>query len=120
MTMLSDFLNEHAIKPEDLVAASRHLETPHITERALFAKRKEARVAKKTYAELSLDKPKPLGRALTRTALDKALRGETMPRLVRKKIARAVNSLLTTKKQETVEARKLFGDVKSRKGKKKK
>jgi hypothetical protein len=120
MSILSDFLKEQGIKPEDLVARSKHIETQHIADRDLSAKRRMARANKKTYAELSLDKPKALGRPLTITALNKAMGGTPQPRLVRKKILRAVNSALVSKKAEAVDWRKLFADVPSRKGEKKK
>jgi hypothetical protein len=53
-------------------------------------------------------------------ALARAIAGTPQPRLVRKKIARAVNAVLVMKKQDQVEWRKLFGDVKSAKKPKKK
>jgi hypothetical protein len=82
-------------------------------------KRAIARMAKdkKSYAELKIEKPKALGRGLSAGVLQQALAGRELPRLVRKKIARAVSSALVSKKQEPVDTRKLFADVKSRKGK---
>jgi hypothetical protein len=118
--MLSDFLKEHGIKPEDLVARSKHIESTHIADRELMTKRRAARRDKKTYAELNLAKPQALGRSLTPTALKRAMEGAPQPRLVRKKILRAVNAALSSKKAEQVDWRKLFADVPSRKGEKKK
>lgn len=115
MTMLSDFLNEKGIKTEDVVKQSRAMEQRHINDRATHSKRALARAQKKTYAELNLEKSKPLGRGVSAMALNRAVAGTPMPRLVRKKIARAVNAVLQVKKQEPVEWRKLFGDVKSAK-----
>lgn len=120
MTMLSDFLTENGIKPEEVVAESRMLEQHHIGQRALRLERTKARAAKKTYAELNLEKPRTLGRGVSQTAVDRALAGTAMPRLVRKKIARAVNAILVQKKKDAADARKLFADVKSKKGPKKK
>lgn len=115
MTMLSDFLNEKQIKPEDVVKQSHAMEKRHIKDRESNMKRANARANKKPYAELNLEKSKPLGRGVSTLALNRAIAGTPMPRLVRKKIARAVNAVLQVKKQEAVEWRKLFGDVKSQK-----
>jgi hypothetical protein len=120
MTMLSDFMNENGIKPEDVVNQSRAMEQRHVDDRAVNAKRAQARAAKKTYAELNLEKTKPLGRGVSALALNRAIAGTPQPRLVRKKIARAVNAVLVVKKKEPVEWRKLFADVKSAKKPKKK
>jgi hypothetical protein len=120
MTMLADFLNEQGIKPEDVLAQSRAMEHRHVNDRALAGQRAGARAAKKTYAELNLDKPKSLGRPVSKLALDRALAGTEMPRLIRKKITRAVNGVLVVKKKEPADWRKLFGDVKSKKRPKKK
>lgn len=120
MSMLADFLKEHGISTEELIDRSDALEARGIADRALLQGRARARREKKAYAELELEKPRGLGRAVSRPAIDRALAGKPMPRLVRKKITRAVNSVLASKKQEAVETRKLFGDVPSRKGAKKK
>lgn len=120
MSMLGDFLNEHGIKPEDVVAQSRGMERLGLNDRDLDGKRRMARANKKTYAELNLEKPKQLGRGVSALALSRAIAGTEMPRLVRKKIARAVNAVLATKKKEAADWRKLFADVKSRKGETKK
>lgn len=120
MTKLADFLKENGITTEELVKRSKALESHHIADRALMVKRQNARKDKKPYGELSLDKPKGLGRPIGPDALKKVLDGAPVPRLVRKKVVRAVNSALATAKKEAVDTRALFADVKSRKGKKKK
>lgn len=120
MTMLSDFLKENAISPEDLAARSSVLETHHVTEFKLKAKRNQARSQKKTYAELNIEKPKSLGRGVSAGAIKRAMNGAQIPRLVRKKITRAVNQILASKKAEPADWRKLFADVPSKKGEKKK
>jgi hypothetical protein len=120
--MLGDFLNEAGIKAEEVVAQSKAMEQRHIKDREVDAKRRISRAAKekKPYAELKLDKPKGLGRGVSKLALDRAIAGTEMPRVVRKKIARAVNAVLQVKKKDPVDSRKLFNDVKSKKGAKKK
>jgi hypothetical protein len=118
--MLGDFLNENGIKPEDVVTQSRGMEALGVADRAIDAQRRIARANKKTYAELNLEKPKMLGRGVSAMAVKRAIEGSEMSRLVRKKIARAVNAVLQSKKKEPVEWRKLFADVKSKKGESKK
>jgi hypothetical protein len=117
--MLSDFLNENGVKPEDVVARSTALETLNTSDRALRNKRREARRLKKTYAETEATKPGSLGRGITMRTMTSALEGQPVTRLNRKKIARAVSSLLKSAKKDEVEWRKLFTDTPSRKGKKK-
>jgi hypothetical protein len=119
MTMLSDFLNENGVKPEDVVARSEALETLNTKDRELRNKRTEARRLKKTYAETEATKPGSLGRGVSMRVMKTALEGKPVTRLSRKKIVRAVNSLLTSAKKDEIEWRKLFTDTPSRKGKKK-
>ncbi|MCK6546130.1 hypothetical protein L6R52_09695 [Myxococcota bacterium] len=120
MTLLSDFLAENGITPDMVVNQSHHLERTPANDHGLLAKRAMARANKKPYAELALDKPKTLGRGVSKTAVDRAMVGTAMPRLVRKKITRAVNAILVVQKKEPADWRKLFGDVKSKKKPKKK
>lgn len=117
--MLSDFLNEHGLKPEDLAARSKALETMNSKDRELAVKRAAARRAKKSYEEESLGKPGSLGYGVSQRILGHALEGHPITRVSRKKIARAVNSLLKSAGKDEVEWRQLFADVPSRKGKKK-
>lgn len=116
MSLLSDFLTHHAIAPELVLAESGGIERRSIADRALGAKRSVARRLKKAYPELKLDKPKGLSRAVSADTLKRAMAGEALPRLLRKKIARAVNAALVGKKKDVVDARALFGDVPSKKG----
>lgn len=117
--MLSDFLNEQGVKPEDVVARSKALEKLNSEDRDLRTKRETARRLKKTYEESEAKKPGSLGRGVTMRIMKTALDGQPLTRLNRKKIARAVNSLLQSQKKGEVEWRKLFADTPSRKGKKK-
>ena len=117
MSNLSDFLEENEISPQTLVARSNSLESRGNEDRQLDVKRASARRAKKTYQELSLDKPAPLGRGVSLRTVTDALEGRKIPRLGRKKITRAVNAILTSKGNDEVDFRALFADVGSRKGK---
>jgi hypothetical protein len=119
MSMLSDFLNENGVKPEDVVARSKALESLNTQDRALRTKREDARRLKKTYAETEATKPGSLGRGVTMRTMKTALAGGPITRLNRKKIARAVSSLMKSAKKDEIEWRKLFQDTPSRKGKKK-
>ena len=119
MSMLSYFLNENSLKAEDVVARSKALETLNTKDRAMRTKRTAARAAKKTYQETEAAKPASLGRGVTLRTMKTALAGQPITRLNRKKIARAVSSLMKSSKKSDVEWRKLFSDTPSRKGKKK-
>lgn len=120
MSMLSDFLNEQGLEPKDVAARSKALETLNSKDRALAVKRAAARRAKKSYEEENLSKPTSLGYGVSERILGHALEGHPITRINRKKIARAVNSLLKSSGKDEVEWRQLFADVPSRKGKKKK
>src|SRR2546422_7944 len=120
MSMLSDFLKEQNIKPEDVVSRSHTIEKTQHTDRNLMTKRANARREKKPYAELKIEKPKTFGRGVSIAALTRAMAGVPQPRIVRKKIAHAVNALLVSKKAEPIEWRKLFQDTPARHGEKKK
>lgn len=117
MSMLSDFLNEQSLSAADVVSASKALETYSSTDRELMVKRADARRNKKTYEEAALGKPDSLGHGVSARVLGQALDGKPVTRTTRKKIVRAVNSLLKTGKKDEVEWRQLFSDVPSRKGK---
>ena len=119
MSNLSEFLEENDITPESVVARSQALENRSIDERELGVKRAAARRDKKTYEELSLEKPTSLGRGVSLRTLREALEGQKIPRLGRRKITRAVNAILTSKSKDEIDFRALFADVGARKGKSK-
>lgn len=116
MSMLSDFLKENQLTSEQLLTASKALETLKPEDRAGMVKRAGARRDKKTYAELQLAKPPALGRGFSGDVLARAIEGKPVPRLVRRKITRAVNQLLASAKKEAVDGRKLFNDARVKKG----
>ena len=119
MSNLSDFLQENDIDPGDVVARSQALESRGVGDRELGVKRAAARRAKKTYEELSVEKPAALGRGVSLRTLSEAMEGNKIPRLGRRKITRAVNAILTAKSKGEVDFRVLFADVGVRKGKSK-
>lgn len=110
-TMLKDFLSSNGFSAEGLVAASKTVERRTIEERSIAARRADARRTKKTYAELELSKPKGLGRGLGAATVQKAIDGKPLSRVTRKKLVRAVNELLASKKRPAIEWRQLFADA---------
>lgn len=119
MSNLSEFLNENGITAQDLAAQSKAMEAWNNRDRDLMVQREKARKAKKPYEEAKLSKPERYGRGISVRTVEQAVSGKPMTRLTRKKITRAVNCILTTKKKDAVEWRVLFADVGSRKGKSK-
>lgn len=117
MTMLSDFLNEHSLSADAVAAQSKRLEQRNEAERDLGIRRETARRTKKSYEEAETPKPQSLGRGVGLKNVEAAMAGTAVPRLARKKITRAVNSLLTSAKKDAVDWRALFADTPSRKGK---
>ncbi len=117
MSMFSDFLSEHSLSADDVVKRSKAIETLSTADRALLVKRSDARREKKSYDELKLDKPKAYGSGVTDRTMKQAVEGQPIPRISRKKITRAVNSLLVSAKKSEVEWRALFADAPARKGK---
>lgn len=119
MSNLSDFLQENEISPDAVVSRSKTLECRNASARDLGVKRASARRDKKTYEELKIEKPEALGRGVSLRTLREALDGNKIPRLGRKKITRAVNSILEGKSKDAVDFRALFADIGARKGKSK-
>lgn len=118
MSNLSDFLKENGIAPEAVVQRSAALEKASFEDRAALTKREDARRNKKSYAEVEAAKPGTLGRGVSMRTLGEAMSGQPVPRTGRKKITRAVGSLLQSQKKDAVDFRVLFGDVGAKKGKK--
>ena len=109
MSQLSDFLNEHDLTPEQVVTESKVAEHLNAADRENYAKRDQARRAKKSYADAAADKPGGLRRGVAHRTLKLALEGRPITRTNRKKIARAVERLLKNEVEVTVP--KLFADV---------
>ncbi|MCP3161613.1 hypothetical protein [Myxococcus qinghaiensis] len=119
MGAFQQFLTEKQIASDTLLRLSRQLEAQADTDRALKRKRSDKRREKdtqgKSYAELSLPKPKS-GRGVSKQQLQAALADLPLPRRVRGKLVRAVNAVLSKKGSGAVEPKALFGDAAVRTG----
>ncbi len=114
MSQFSDFLSENGFSNADVVARSKAIETLSTKERAVMVQRANARRTKKSYEEAEAGKPAALGRGVSERTIKLASEGTPVTRTARKKILRAVNSLLASAKKDAVETKILFADVKSR------
>lgn len=121
MTTLKTFLDSNGITPKQLLVASRRMDETTREARAILLKRAQKRANKesagKSYAELGIAKPNVAGRGLSDAAVAVALAGKPQSRKVRAKFLRAVNVILTKKKQAPVEMKALFEGVPMRVGK---
>ncbi len=117
MSILADFLNENGFSATDVAKRSASLEAFDDAARVKKVVRREARRTKKPYTEVGADKPSKLGRGVSERTVKSALAGDKIPRTGRKKITKAVSSLLQSKKKDPVDWRKLFADVGAKKGK---
>ena len=115
MSILSDFLTENDLTAEQVVDRSAALEKLSQADRDLRVARETARREKKSYEDAGVEKPKALGRGVTIRTVKLALDGQPITRTNRKKIVRAVSSLLVSQKKDAVEWRVLFNDVGPRK-----
>lgn len=119
MSILSDFMNENQITAEQVVDRSKAIETLSNADRLKRVARETARRDKKSYADAGVEKPAALGRGVSMRTMKIAIEGQPVTRTNRKKIVRAVSSLLLSQKKDAVEWRVLFNDVGARKGKSK-
>lgn len=119
MSNLSEFLQENDITPEQLEKRSKILEQLNAKGRQVVVKRAAARRQKKSYEEADAPKPGGLGRGASLRTIKEAMDGKPIPRVGRKKITRAVNSMLVSQGKSEVDFRALFADVGARKGKSK-
>lgn len=122
MGTLKSFLDSKSITEKQLILVSGRLETFDEADRALMvkrsAKRRDKEQATKKYEELSLTKPKAMGRGLTALQLSAAVADKPVARKVRTKILRAVNHVLSKKSQPAADMKALFEGTKARVGKK--
>lgn len=117
MGTFSEFLDAQGLKDEEILRRSRRLETLRSEDRMLRRRRAaQRRTGKQSYEEAGIGKPRS-GRPLQKEHLEAARNDNPVPRPVRTKIVRAVNSLLE-KKGTTVGAPELFGKVPGKQGKK--
>lgn len=119
MSIFSDFLNENDLTVDQVVARSKALETLSTADRDKRVARETARREKKSYEDAKADKPGAYGRGVSLRTVKLAIDGQPVTRTSRKKIVRAVSSLLQSQKKDAVEWRVLFNDVGARKGKSK-
>lgn len=117
MSNLSEFLTENGLTPEQIAERSRAVETLSRADRHLLVQRADARRAKKSYEEAGAEKPRPMGRGVSLRTVRQAMDGRPLTSSSRRKIVRAVNSLLLSQSKSEVEWRALFADVGTRKGK---
>lgn len=118
MSTLKTFLDDKKITPKAVAITSRRIEAFKEGDDVLREKRatKRRNEPDKKYAELSLAKPNA-GRGVSEKAVDTAVAGKPVARKVRSKILRAVNVILTAKKQPAADMKALFEGAEMKKGK---
>lgn len=99
MSKLSDYLEKKKIDPRRLLSASKDLEANRPEDRAIKLAKRQARAGNDAAKERAAQKPRG-GRTLSKPALDRALGGQRLPRRARARLVRAVNHVLTVKKQK--------------------
>lgn len=108
MSKFSDFLSTKKIDPRRLVSASKGLETRTDEDRALVAKKALIKAGKAEKDEAT-QKAKPRsGRPVTLSSVEKAVRGDTITGPTKTRIVRALNAVLTQKKQGEIALRDVF------------
>ena len=117
MSMFSDFLQENGLNAESLTARSTALEALTVEQRDRYVARTDARREKKAYDAANAEKPTAYSRGVSENTVKRASEGQPLPRIVRKKLVRAVNSLLTSQKKDAIDWRALFADTTAKKGK---
>jgi hypothetical protein len=110
MSQFGDFISDHSIQPEQIVAQSTVMEKIDDEVRTLRNKRAEARRAKKSYAEFEAPKPKALGRGVSKRIVSAAIEGRPLTRMNRQKLVRALNAILAHEKKDPVDVG-LFSDA---------
>ncbi|MEZ4444331.1 MAG: hypothetical protein R3B72_34980 [Polyangiaceae bacterium] len=104
---LETFLSENKIDRRRLIAVSRDLERLRPGDRAIKLKQSQARKSEDGKKPDGLDKPRS-GRPITEAGLRRALEGQSVPGPQKTRILRAVNHVLTQKKQDAVGIEALF------------
>ncbi len=109
MSKLSDFLTKQKIDPRRIVAVSKRLESHRVEDRSIRLARRRVKGTKATDAEKEhAEKKMRSGRPVAPPALARAMRGDAMSSHAKKRIARAVNHVLATKKKPEVGVGDLF------------
>ena len=121
MGTLKSFLESKKITTKQVHTTSKRIESSDAAARVLLvkrvAKRANKELAAKKYAELELAKPTSMGRGVTVKQVEAASAEVAVSRKVRAKILRAVNTILTAKKEAAVDMKALFEGTKHRAGK---
>ncbi|MBL8933620.1 MAG: hypothetical protein JNM69_03655 [Archangium sp.] len=122
MGTLKSFLESKKITTKQVHTTSKRIESSDAAARVLLvkrvAKRANKELAAKKYAELDLAKPTSMGRGVTVKQVEAASAEVPVSRKVRAKILRAVNTILTSKKEAAVDMKALFEGTKAKPGKK--
>lgn len=122
MGTLKTFLDSKKISPKQVHTTSKRIEMWDSASRTLlvkrFVKRGNKELATKKYAELDIAKPQQMGRGVSQRQVEAAMAEKPVARKVRTKILRAVNAILTAKKETAVDMKALFEGSKHRPGKK--
>ncbi len=122
MGTLKSFLDSKSITAKHVHDTSKRIENHGAADRTLLVKRVAKRAnkenEKKTYAELNLAKPAAMGRGVTVVQVEAAIAEKPVPRKVRTKILKAVNTILAAKKETAVDNKALFEGTKAKPGKK--
>lgn len=122
MGTLKTFLDSKKISSKQIATTSKRIETWDATSRTLLVKRFDKRgdkeLAAKKYSELEIGKPAQMGRGVSQKQVDAAIAETPVARKVRSKILRAVNTLLTAKKEAAVDMKALFEGTKHKAGRK--
>jgi len=105
---IQEFLKEKKIDPRRLLVASAEIERLQPDDRAIRLAKKQARATEDKKKEgKALEKPRS-GRPVTHRAIDAALAGKDISGPQKTRILRALNHVLTQKKQEHVELSAIF------------
>jgi hypothetical protein len=107
MSKFADFLKDKKIDSRRLVSASHRLERLRREDRALKLSRATAKKEEKKDGATPAAKPRS-GRPVTPRALAAALAGGALSGPQKTRLLRAVNHILTQKKQTAVELKTLF------------
>lgn len=127
MGTLKTFLDSKKITTAQLVLVSGRIEASDAADKKLmvarFARRQSKDIANvkdfsKKYSDANIAKPKTSGRGLNAISLNNALADRPVARKVRGKIFRAVNHILTSKKEAAVDMKALFEGTAVKVGKK--
>ena len=118
MSTLKTFIDGKGITAKAIAITSRRIEAFNENDWKLRDQRaaKRRNEPEKKYAELNIAKPNS-GRGVSEKVVTVAVSGKPVARKSRAKILRAVNTILTHKKQAAVDMKALFEGTEMRKGK---